>query len=83
MDTLKCDERRRITLTRELVEQYGNEFVAVPDRGEIVLIPVPKDPLKALAEEGKKIPKHLSIKDLKRMGRKAAEEEILNELRRH
>ena len=45
-------------------------------------IPVSKDPIKALQEEGKKIPKHLTIADLKRMAREEAEKEALSNIKK-
>ncbi|MDO8553986.1 MAG: AbrB family transcriptional regulator [Candidatus Micrarchaeota archaeon] len=76
------DDKARICLTREVVEQYGEEFVIVPAKGEVILIPVSKNPLKALQEEGKKIPKNLTVKDLKRMIHEEAEKEAMEGLTR-
>lgn len=76
------DEKARICLTRDIIDQYGQEFIIVPAKGEIILIPVSKDPLKALQEEGKKIPKNLSAADLKRIAFEEAERQALLKLRR-
>ncbi len=77
------DEKTRITLTKEVASHYDTEdFVVVPMKNEILLIPVSKDPIKSLQEEGKKIPKDLSIKDLRRLASEEAEKEILSRLSR-
>lgn len=54
MQEVICDERGRIVLPREIREALGQRFVVVPAKGEVILIPVPKDPVKRLAELGKK-----------------------------
>lgn len=79
MANVKLDDRGRLLLTKEIREKYGDEFVIVEAPGEIVLLPVPKDPLKSLREEGKKLPKDMSVKDLKKMARKLALKEVLDE----
>lgn len=62
----KLDGRGRLLLEKDVRQKYGDEFVVIQMPGEIVLIPIPKDPLKALREEGKKLPKDMSIADLKK-----------------
>lgn len=81
MVRVKPDERRRITLSKEVMEM-ADEFELIRVREEVVLIPIPRDPIKALQEEGKKIPAHLSIKDLKRMARKRALEDAIGDAKR-
>ena len=79
----RMDEKTRITLTKEVASRYSSdEFVIVPMKNEILLIPVSKDPLKALQEEGKKIPKHLTVADLKKIARQEMEKEIKERLKR-
>ncbi|MBI2578108.1 MAG: AbrB family transcriptional regulator [Candidatus Aenigmarchaeota archaeon] len=70
------DERRRITLSRDVVEEFGtDEFVVIPIKKEgILLKPLPKDPVKTLQKEGEKL-KGKTIKQL----RKEAYEEALKE----
>ena len=82
MTYVHVDDKARICLTREIVDQYGQEFMIVPAKGEIILIPVSKDPLKALQEEGKKIPKNLTASDLKKIALEEAERQALSKLRR-
>lgn len=62
-DTAICDERGRLTLGRDVTERFGKKFHVVVMPREIVLIPISKDPLKSLEEEGKKIPKGLTLPD--------------------
>ena len=77
MPTLTMDARRRITLPEHLVDDPRQKFVAIKVRGDIILKPLPKDPLATLEKEGEKIPKHLSIADLKRIAREAAVKEAM------
>lgn len=82
LESVVCDERGRIVLAKELRDEYGERFMVVRATGEVVLVPIPADPLKDLQEIGKKIPRHLSVKDLKRMARQRALREVLGEPRR-
>jgi len=77
-----ADVRGRVTLGSDLVEKYGRKFAVVKVPGEIVLIPIPKDPLKSLQEQGKKIPPHLTLKDLKRLAEEKAMEEAVGSYQR-
>lgn len=77
-----ADEKARVCLTREVIERYGQDFVLVPAKNELILIPVSKNPLKSFQEEGKKISPHLTVKDLKRMINEEAEMEALSALTR-
>lgn len=72
-----ADDKSRVSLTKEIVDRYGRDFIIVPSKDEILLIPVPEDAIKALQEEGKKIPKSLSMSDLKKMIRQEVEKEVL------
>lgn len=80
MTYANVDDKARICLTREIVDRYGREFVIVPAKDEILLIPVSNDPLKALQEEGKKIPKNLTVADLKFALRKRAKKNAMGKL---
>ena len=72
---LKCDERRRITLPKGLAEE-GEEFVAFKVRGDIILKPIPKDPLKALQKEGRKL-RGFSTKELRKRAHDLAVKEAM------
>ena len=63
---VKCDDRGRLLLFKEIRDFYGDEFYVVKAPKEIVLIPVPENPLMALEEEGKKIPKKITIEQMKK-----------------
>lgn len=79
MNAVKLDERGRLLLAKEIREKYGDKFFIVEALNEIVLIPIPKDPLKTLREEGKKLPKNLSIPEIKRLTREQAVKETIEE----
>jgi len=72
----KIDDKGRIYLPKEIREKFNSkEFYIVDLRYGIVLIPKLRDPIKALEEEGKKLP-NLDIKELKRIIREEAEKEV-------
>lgn len=54
MGISKVDEKRRIVLPKDIVEEYGDRFVVIRVGNEIMLRPLPKDPMATLMEEGKK-----------------------------
>ena len=49
------DSKRRITFSKDIVDKYGTSFAIVRLRDEVLLKPIPKDPLKALQKEGRKL----------------------------
>ena len=74
MQRTQCDERGRIYLKEDIRAQYGEEFFVVEVPGELILIPVPKDPVKELARIGRKI-RRKSLKQMKQaIAEQAAEE---------
>jgi len=72
LDTIVCDDRGRLLLSKDIREKYGVKFVVIRGLDEVVLRPIPRDPIKDLQELGKKIPKNLSIKELKQQAREIA-----------
>lgn len=52
--TSRCDERGRILIPVAIREEFGDEFHIVRSTREIILIPVSEEPLKDLAQMGKK-----------------------------
>lgn len=50
----RLDSKRRITFPKDILQKYGTDFAIVRLRDEVLLKPMPKDPLKALQNEGKK-----------------------------
>ena len=83
MSKVELDDRGRLLLPRDIRERYGEEFEIIEVLGDIVLIPVPKDPLATLQKEGEKIPKDLSVSDLKKIVRDAAMEQAMTRLKSH
>ena len=55
MTGAKADEKRRILLPKYIVEKYGDEYAIIDAGRDIILKPLPKDPVAALMEEGKKL----------------------------
>ena len=51
----QLDSKRRITFPKDIKEKYGTAFVIVRLRDEVLLKPIPKDPLKTLQKEGRKL----------------------------
>ncbi len=75
------DSRARITIGSEIVKKYGKRFFVVQAPDEVVLIPVPKDPIKDLMEWGKKAGFHgMTSKQIRRMAEEQAYAEIDEEL---
>lgn len=72
VDILVTDERRRVTLPADAVKRYGQKFVAIETDKGILLKPLPRDPIKALEAEGRKIPKGVTIEAMKKETSKEA-----------
>ncbi len=53
-DIVVCDDRGRLLLPKEVREGYGRSFHVVRTAGEVVLVPASEDPVRELAELGKK-----------------------------
>ncbi|MCF2136838.1 MAG: AbrB family transcriptional regulator [Candidatus Thorarchaeota archaeon] len=62
---VRLDERGRVCIPKAMREKTGNTFFIVETQRGILLVPVPSDPVKQLAEIGRKIPE-LSIEELRR-----------------
>lgn len=56
-----ADTRGRVTLGRDVAQKYGRRFAVVQVPREIILIPIPKDPMASLAVQGKRIPSGMSL----------------------
>ncbi|HUY70400.1 MAG TPA: hypothetical protein VMV00_02425 [Candidatus Baltobacteraceae bacterium] len=54
MAILKIDERCRVTIGKKAVARYGKRFWMLDTPDGIVLVPVPKDPIKELEALGKR-----------------------------
>ncbi len=75
MHLTHCDERGRIYLKEAVRTRYGEEFIVVEAPSEIVLLPVPDDPVEDLARLGEKL-KGISIQDMKAAIRRRAQKEV-------
>ena len=75
--TTQCDSKGRLYLRQSTRARYGKRFVIVEAPDEIVLLPVPDDPVKELARLGKPL-KRYTIAQLKAAIRKRALEEALS-----
>lgn len=71
----RCDKKGRIYLRPSICTKYGRDFLVVEKPGELVLLPVPADPLKDLREWGKPL-RGMSLKEIKRAIQDQAEEEV-------
>ncbi len=76
MQVTVTDQRGRVTIGRRLAQKHGGRFFVVETNEEILLIPTPKDPIKALGELGR----HAGLNKLsKSQITKAIEKEALKE----
>jgi hypothetical protein len=66
MNLTKCDSKGRVYLKEEIRAKYGREFLILQTLKEIILLPVPENPIKDLEELGKMIP----IKSLQEIKKK-------------
>ena len=74
MQITRCDKKGRLYLKESVRSRYGSEFVVVETPREVVLIPVPEDPVKDLEELGKPLAKY-SLKALRKRILERAREE--------
>ncbi|MFP3203595.1 MAG: AbrB family transcriptional regulator [Sulfolobus sp.] len=73
---IKVDKKGRVYLPKEVREKFkSEEFFLVTLPSGILLVPRVDDPLKALEEEGKKLP-NVDIKVLRKVIREEAEKEV-------
>jgi len=70
-----CDKKGRIRLSQAIRSKYGEEFIVVEMPGELVLLPVPDDPVNDLQEIGRSL-RGLSVEDLKRRIDEEAQREV-------
>ena len=61
----RIDAKRRLVLPKDFVDEYGDEFVIIKIGDELILKPLPKDPIATLRKEGKKF-KGMTSKKLRR-----------------
>ena len=84
MKAALIDQRGRIHLGAKTAEEYGRKFAIIRGKKEIVLMPIPKDPLAHLRMLFKEagIDKY-TIKQLRKMALEEAENEALKNVGRH
>ena len=75
MQKSKCDKKGRLLLKPALRRRYGGEFFVVEMPREVVLLPVPRDPVKDLREWGRPL-RHMSMEEIKRAIQEQAEKEV-------
>ena len=79
MKTVLADDRGRIVLGTKILHKYGKKFAVVGTPKEIVLVPIPKDPVADLRRLGKEsgIDKY-TLAELKKIAREEAEKEAFS-----
>ena len=75
MQTSKCDRKGRLLLSQAVRSKYGEKFLVLEGRRELILRPIPRDPLQDLREIGRLL-KGKSVEDLK----EAIEQQAMDEV---
>ena len=75
MQLTKCDAKGRLYLRESIRERYGRQFIVVPAPGELLLIPVPDDPVADLRDLGKKL-RGFSLTKLKTLIKEEARRQV-------
>ena len=75
METSKCDKEGRIRLSQAIRSKYGEKFLVLEGRREVILRPIPRDPLQDLREIGRLL-KGKSVEELKQTIEQQAMEEV-------
>lgn len=73
MSEARLDDRGRLTLPKEIREQYGDRYRVVKLHDGIKLVPIPEDPLDALRDEFEDVEK--TADELRDEAREAAVDE--------
>lgn len=73
MADVTLDERGRLTLPKEIREQYGDRYRVVDLHDGVKLVPIAEDPLAALREEFADV--DASVRELREETRNAATED--------
>jgi len=76
VQTAKCDKKSRLLLSQTIRSRYGEKFLVLEGRRELILRPIPWDPLQDLREIGRLL-KGKSAEELK----EAIEQQALDEMR--
>jgi len=75
MMKVRIDENGYLQLPAALRAKYGEKFLVLEKPGEVVLLPLPADPVKDLREWGKPL-QRMSMAEIKRAIEEQAEEEV-------
>ena len=70
-----CDRKGRLYLQESVRAKYGKTFIVVEAPRELVLLPVPTDPVKDLREWGKPI-QGMSMKEITQAIQEQADKEV-------
>lgn len=54
MHVVKADKKVRVCISKSTVKKYGDTFILLRSAREIILLPVPKDPIKEMRVLGQK-----------------------------
>ena len=75
MQMTQCDKRGRLPLSQAVRSRYGEKFLVLEGHRELILRPIPRDPLQDLREIGRLL-KGKSVKELKEAIEQQAMEEV-------
>ena len=75
MQMTQCDKRGRLQLSQAVRSRYGEKFLVLEGDRDLILRPIPRDPLQDLREWGKPL-QHLSIEEIKHIIDKRAMEKV-------
>ena len=75
MQTAQCDKKGRLELSQAVRSRYGDKFLVLEGCKELVLRPIPRDPLQDLREIGRLL-KGKSVRQLKEAIEQQAMEEV-------
>ena len=53
-------------MATKTIKKDGQEFIVVTMKSKTLSFPIPRHPIKTLQEEGEKLPKGISIKELRK-----------------
>jgi len=71
----QCDKRGRLQLSQAVRSRYGEKFLVLEGDRDLILRPIPRDPLQDLREIGRLL-KGKSVKELKEAIEQEAMEEV-------
>jgi hypothetical protein len=75
MQTAQCDKKGRLELSQAVRSRYGEKFLVLEGRKQLILRPIPRDPLQDLREIGRLL-KGKSVRELKDAIEQQAMEEV-------